>query len=92
MVAKGEPASVIVTCAPQDDGLEWIHASISRDFMPSYEDLVTLHTSVWKGRGWAYQVFAPASDHVNIHEFALHLWGRRDGQPALPNFGAGGTI
>ena len=53
--------------------------------------LADLHAAVF-GAGYAYQVFAPPSEHVNIHEFALHLWGRLDGRSALPEFGAGGSI
>ena len=92
MLKRDRSASIIVSCATHEDGTEWVHASIARDVIPTYEDLVQLHASVWKHNGWAYQVFAPASDHVNIHEHALHLWGRLDGKPALPNFGAGGSI
>jgi hypothetical protein len=44
------------------------------------------------GHGWSYQVFAPPSQHVNIHEHALHLWGRVDGTNVLPSFGVLGTI
>jgi hypothetical protein len=77
--------SVIVTVFDEDD-VEWIHASIAwRDSMPSYGDLKMLHQAVFQD-GWAYQVFTPPSDHVNIHEHALHLWGRVDGKPALPDF------
>lgn len=77
---------------PDDPAVEWVHASISRrDRMPSYEDLTTLHRAVFGG-GWAYQVFAPPSDHVNIHEYCLHLWGRADGAAVLLNFGIGGSI
>lgn len=85
-------SSVIVTCADQDDGREWVHASIAhRERMPGYLELVDLHRAAF-GTGWAYQVFAPPSEHVNIHEYALHLWGRLDGRPALPEFGLGGSI
>jgi hypothetical protein len=80
-------ASVIVSCAPAD-GEDWVHASIARDEMPTYADLKMLHDAVF-GDGWAYQVFAPPSEHVNIHEHALHLWGRLDGKPALPDFTQG---
>jgi hypothetical protein len=80
--------SVIVTCAPKD-GLDWVHASIAYPtHMPGYEDLKTLHRAVF-GNGWAYQVFAPPSDHINIHNFALHLFGRLDGKPVLPDFTEG---
>jgi hypothetical protein len=37
-------------------------------------------------------VFAPPSEHVNIHDHALHLWGRLDGARVLPDFGRFGTI
>lgn len=82
----GGEGSVIVTAAPADDGHDWIHASVAwRDRMPTYEDLKWLHAAVF-GDGWAYQVFAPSGDHVNIHEHALHLWGHADGTAALPDF------
>ena len=84
--------SVVVTRAEHEDGIEWLHASITRiKQMPSYRDLVALHMAVFED-GWAYQLFAPPGDHVNIHDTALHLWGRADGKPALPNFGRYGTI
>lgn len=83
---------IIVTSAAYD-AEEWVHASVSYvDHMPEYEDLKLLHRAVF-GAGWAYQVFAPPSEHVNQHEFALHLFGRLDGRPALPDFTTGaGTI
>jgi hypothetical protein len=37
----------------------------------------------------AIQVFAPVAEHVNIHEFCLHLWHCLDGDP-LPDFTRGG--
>lgn len=86
-------ARIIASCAPAGDGDEWIHASISRrDGIPAYDDLVLLHRAVF-GDGWAYQVFAPPDEHINIHGRCLHLWGRIDGKPALPDFTYGkGTI
>lgn len=76
---------IIITCSDHD-GVEWIHASIShREKMPSYADLKRLHDAVFRD-GWAYQVFAPPSEHVNIHEFCLHLFGRLDGKRVLPDF------
>lgn len=81
--------SVIVTQSDHDDGVEWIHASIAfADRDPTYEELTVLHRGVFGRRRWAYQVFAPTARHVNIHEHALHLWGRADGTPVLPDFGA----
>lgn len=91
-VARERDGSVIVTVGNWD-GVDWIHASISRpDRMPSYDELTLLHRAVFGTSGWSYQVFAPATEHVNIHEYALHLWGRADGEPELPNFGMFGSI
>lgn len=86
---------ILVSYAPHptDGGTEWLHASIVRaDRMPDYHDLTFLHRAVFAGGGYAYQVFAPPSQHVNIHDQCLHLWGRLDGQPVLPEFGQFGTI
>jgi len=73
-------------------GQEWLHASISwADALPTYDDMAALHKAVWP-EGYAYQVFAPPSQHVNLHPYALHLWGLADGSPQLPEFGKFGTI
>lgn len=88
-VNRNEVQSVIVSCADHEDGDEWVHASIANTFtMPTYDDLKRLHRAVFRD-GWAYQVFAPPSEHVNIHRYALHLWGKLDGSPALPDFTQG---
>jgi hypothetical protein len=92
--AKGqEPGSVIVTCSDlHDDTRQWVHASISRrDRMPTYDEVQLLHRAVWPN-GYAYQVFAPPAEHINIHAHALHLWGLPDGVRLLPDFGWAGTI
>lgn len=86
LVHASGKGSVIVSVAPQQDGNEWIHASMAFPArVPTYDELKALHAAVF-GNGWAYQVFAPPSDHVSIHDYALHLWGRLDGKPGLPDF------
>lgn len=94
-LANGRHSRVIVTgdhLSDQVNGNNWIHASIShRDSMPGYEAMKLLHNAVFGDR-WAYQVFAPGAAHINIHAYALHLFGRVDGEPALPDFGRFGTI
>lgn len=85
LLATDSLGAVIVTCADVDD-VEWVHASMSwADRLPTWDELSRLRDAVY-GDGWAYQVFAPPSDHVNIHEYCLHLWGRLDGEPVLPDF------
>lgn len=86
--AKDEQTFIIITVAPFD-GDEWIHASISHpNHMPTYDELKAMHLAVFQG-GWSYQVFTPPSDHVNIHKHCLHLFGRLDGRPCLPDFTMG---
>ena len=84
-----------------DPDVEWLHASLAwQTQMPSYEDLQLLHRAVFGRRRYAYQVFAPAEKHIDgstrdglpAHEFALHLFGRVDGKPVLPEFGMFGHI
>jgi len=90
--AQSTEHSIIVSRAEQDDGIEWTHASmITRAGKPTYDELCWLHRIVF-GDGFAYQCFVPPSSHVNIHEDALHLWGRADGLPAMPDFGRHGSI
>jgi hypothetical protein len=82
---------------PDDpDRTVWTHASIAvhgpTDIhgphpvdLPGYDDLVMLRHAVWGDTGWAFQVFAPPSGHVNITQ-VLHLWGRADGARTHPDF------
>ena len=93
---KDGTGSVLVTVSPvreeDDPAAPWLHASIAGLYtMPTYDDLQLLHRAVWPN-GWAYQCFAPPHSHVNIHPYALHLWGRPDGRAVLPNFGWTGSI
>jgi hypothetical protein len=71
---------------------DWIHASISRRLaMPTYEELKLMHDAAFNDR-WAYQVFTPSAEHVNDHDWCLHLWGRVDGVPMLPDFAVLGSV
>lgn len=84
--------SIVITCASRD-GIEWIHASMTGiNDTPSYAKMCELHRAVWGDRGYSYEIHPPRSQHVNIHPYALHLWGRADGRPVLPEFGTLGTI
>ena len=86
MRAAARTGSVIVTCA-EIEGRDWFHASIAWvDRDPIYAEMARLKRAVWGDSGWAVMVFAAGAEHVNIHEHALHLWGRADGRPFLPSF------
>ncbi len=81
----------VIASVADHGGVEWIHASMSRPTTPTYDDLCLLRKAVF-GDGWSYQVFAPPRAHIDLHPTCLHLWGRLDGAPVLPDFGAHGTI
>lgn len=84
---------IIVTTCPEEDKVEWIHASISfNSRLPTYSDIVMLKEGVFGDDRECYQIFPEKKDHINIHHNALHLWGRVDGKRVLPNFARYGTI
>jgi hypothetical protein len=101
--SDGRRTVIVSATAYRDDPDRhvWLHASIavhgpddvagpSATELPTYEDLVELHRAVWPG-GWAFQVFAPPADHVNLAE-VLHLFGRADGARIHPDFAWLGAI
>lgn len=95
---NGMKMHIIETYAPHD-GHEWHHVSMSiksndgtRHAMPNYDDMVYVKQHLMGDETWAYQVFAPKADHVNIHNWTLHLWRCVDGPNPLPEFARFGSI
>lgn len=85
--------STLIVSYAESDGVAWIHASrTGPGRIPTYEEMIELHRAVWGDHGYSYQIQAPRDQHVNIHPYALHLWGRADGKPVLPEFGKFGSI
>lgn len=65
---------VVIDCDRKDDGQEWIHVSYSCESrVPSHADTV-LVKETFIGDRYAYAVFPPKSNYVNIHPNCLHLW------------------
>lgn len=89
---KGDSLTVLFTAALEVDGKVWVHVSMSRPSrMPSYEDVCDVKRLFIGPDKKALQVFAAEADHVNIHEYCLHLFHSPDGD-GVPNFGRFGTI
>ncbi len=84
---------VMVSGAVELDSRRWIHVSVSRkDRLPSYDDLAAVKRTFIGDERRALQVFAPKSEHVNVHRFCLHLWTCLD-RDGLPDFrDAGGSV
>lgn len=91
-VVPVDDGSLIVTQADLD-GTEWLHASIAfPDRDPAHADLSAVKAAVFGDQREAYQVWPAEVHHVNLHEHALHLFGRADGRRVLPDFAPTGTI
>jgi hypothetical protein len=86
---------VLVTVAPMNafgDRREWMHISMSREArLPNWDDMKETK-NIFAPDRFGYQIFAPPSEHVNIHQFCLHIWIPLTGELPIPNFGEGGTI
>jgi hypothetical protein len=83
---------VIVSDALEADGNRWRHVSVSAGSgpLPTWGELEVIRT-LFIGDRFAYQVHAPAAEHVNLHPGVLHLWARHgdDAGRALPDFTRG---
>ena len=83
---------VIISESVEADEKRWLHVSCSRRTrLPSWADLRRVKDAFCGKERKAIQVFAPASEWVNIHSFALHLWCCLDGD-VLPDFRKDGQI
>jgi hypothetical protein len=87
---------IVSTCREQD-GREWLHASVSRrdHKMPSYDDLAALKRLCVGEHRTALQVFPSTERHINFageHGIeVLHLWCCLDGD-VTPDFARGGNM
>lgn len=94
--SSGHPASsvwihkilglqVLRSVSTMEDGSLWLHVSLARrSRMPEYSDLVKVKTDFIGEDVEAYMVMAKKADHVNIHQFCLHLWAPGDPKNILP--------
>lgn len=80
----------IMDCCRKDDEQFWLHVSVSRaKAIPSHLDMARVK-SAFIGNRYAYSVWPPEENYVNIHPNCLHLWccvNDSDGR-ILPEFSA----
>ena len=83
---------IISSAAEYDDGREWLHVSVSRKSrVPSYDDLTRIKRDFIGEDKKAVLVLPEKENHVNIHDYCLHLF--YSAENPLPEFSAGlGTI
>jgi len=72
-----------------DDGKLWRHVSFSRpNRMPSYDDMMRVKLDFIGENCKAIMVLPAKSEHVNIHDYCLHLYAPINHDP-LPDFTMG---
>ena len=58
-----------------DSGQGWDHVSVSTETRcPTWEEMDRIKRIFFKDHETAVQYHVPASDHINIHDYCLHLW------------------
>jgi hypothetical protein len=79
---------VLIDCGQKEDGHWWVHVSCSRkSWTPTHDDMARVKRD-FLGDRYAYVVFPPQEQYVNIHAHCLHLRCRvdRDNGKGLPEF------
>jgi len=66
-----------IMVAPID--LDWEHVSVSRKHrVPNWGEMCFVKDLFWDDSETVVQFHPKASNYVNLNEFCLHLWGRKD--------------
>jgi hypothetical protein len=83
---------VIWSIAVEQDRRPWLHVSASRSHeVPGYYDMVEVHRHFVGPDRYGYEVRAPATRHVNLNPYVLHMFTvLDDGPEPLPDFTRGG--
>lgn len=78
---------LIIDCEEKADGRKWLHISVSRkNWNPSHDDMCLVKRA-FIGDRYAYAVYPPSENYVNIHTHCLHLWALAEGDGrVLPEF------
>lgn len=77
----------------EHEGDNWLHVSCSHsNKLPKWKELREVKDIFIGQDRRAIQIFSKESEHVNIHQYCLHLWCNLD-KDAAPDFSLGrGTI
>lgn len=65
-----EPMTVVAS-----SGLGWDHVSVSRrNRCPNWPEMDHIKKMFFKDDETAFQLHVPPKDHINVHNYCLHLW------------------
>lgn len=63
----------------------WEHVSVSTDKRcPTWEEMSKIKDLFWRDDETVIQFHPPKDQHVNIHNYCLHLWRRVGAEIELP--------
>jgi len=66
-------------------GAPWEHVSVSLpDRCPTWEEMDAVKRLFWDDSETVVQFHVARSEHINMHDYCLHLWRRSDGRIPQP--------
>ena len=72
---KGRRLCVASSLDTDEDGVAWLHVSLSLpNRLPSWQDVKMVKGLFMGPEVTAWQCLAPDSEWVNVHEYCFHLW------------------
>ena len=66
-------------------GEGWEHVSVSgRKGIPTWKEMEWARLQFWPDGSTVMQLHVPVSDHINKHDYCLHLWRPTDAEIPRP--------
>jgi len=66
-------------------GVPWEHVSVSLpDRCPTWDEMDAVKRLFWDDSETVVQFHVARSEHINTHDYCLHLWRRSDGRIPQP--------
>lgn len=68
------------------DGYGWDHVSVSlADRCPTWKEMCLVKELWFKDEECVVQYHPPKAEHINCHQYCLHLWRKQDGDFPMPD-------
>lgn len=75
-------ANLNIICS---DGMGWEHVSVSKLYeIPSWNEMCKVKDLFWDEEDCVVQFHVPKSEHINNHNYCLHLWRKVGVEFELP--------
>lgn len=82
---NGRDMKIVANDASHPAAQGWEHVSVSfPDRTPTWEEMCWVKDQFWEAEETVFQLHPPRSEHVNNHNFCLHLWRNVNAEIALP--------